>query len=204
MFGKYLNTFPQQGYKPPGFDAWAANGGGDYIAPEFSTNNAGGGLPDGSWKGTEQNYTTAVVGNLSMQFIAKQVAAKQPFFAYIAPKAAHEPFIPAPWYLDAWDPAWPDHEPRPVSWNCSFESRVDHHGNIATEPLITQEAATVITGIFKNRWRTLMSVDDVIHAVIQQCEDLGVADNTFFFYSSDHGFQVCGVRPGATRHGGEN
>ena len=33
MFGKYLNTFPQNGYVPPGFDAWLANGGGNYIAP---------------------------------------------------------------------------------------------------------------------------------------------------------------------------
>ena len=30
----------------------------------------------------------------------------RPFFAYIAPKAAHEPFNPAPWYLDHWDPSW--------------------------------------------------------------------------------------------------
>jgi len=36
----------------------------------------------------------------------------------------------------------------------------------------------------------LMSVDDVIASVIQTCEDLGVADNTYFFYSSDHGFQL--------------
>ena len=49
-----------------GFDAWLANGGGDYIAPEFSTHNAGPGIPDGHWQGTEDNYTTAVVGNLSM------------------------------------------------------------------------------------------------------------------------------------------
>ena len=33
--------------------------------------------------------------------------------------------------------------------------------------------------------RTLMSVDDVIAAVINLCEELSVASNTFFFYSSD-------------------
>jgi hypothetical protein len=33
-------------------------------------------------------------------------------------------------------------------------------------------------------------VDDLIGDVIATCEELGVADNTFFFYSSDHGFQL--------------
>ena len=35
-----------------------------------------------------------------------------------------------------------------------------------------------------------MSVDDVIASVIGAVEKLGVADNTYFFYSSDHGFQL--------------
>lgn len=35
-----------------------------------------------------------------------------------------------------------------------------------------------------------MSVDDLIDDVVQLTEDLGVADNTYFLYSSDHGFQL--------------
>jgi len=56
----------------------------------------------GTWKGTSSDYTTAVVGNHSMHWIKKVVAEdpNRPFFAYIAPKAAHEPFNPAPWYLE--------------------------------------------------------------------------------------------------------
>ena len=77
-----------------------------------------------------------------------------------------------------------------MSWNCSFASRANHHGNIATEPLMTSAEAAVVTGIFKNRWRVLMSVDDVIAGVIRAVEVLGVADSTYFFYSSDHGFQL--------------
>ena len=63
-------------------------------------------------------------------------------------------------------------------------------GNIATEDMMSPQEAVVVTGIFKNRWRALMSVDDVIAGVIGVCEELGVADNTYFFYSSDHGFQL--------------
>ena len=35
-----------------------------------------------------------------------------------------------------------------------------------------------------------MSVDDVIAAVIAEVETAGQLDNTYFFYSSDHGFQL--------------
>lgn len=31
MFGKYLNVCPDSNNVPPGFDAWFANGGGDYY-----------------------------------------------------------------------------------------------------------------------------------------------------------------------------
>jgi N-acetylglucosamine-6-sulfatase len=48
----------------------------------------------------------------------------------------------------------------------------------------------VITDIFKNRWRTLMSVDDVIADVIAEVDALGLSDSTYFFYTSDHGFQL--------------
>ena len=127
------------------------------FGPAWVTKNAGVGIPDVSYKFPLVNYTTSVVGNLSIEYIRKIVgsaeagAAHPPFFAYVAPKAAHEPFNPAPWYADHWDPSWPDHEPRPVSYNCSAESRADHHGNIATEDMMTAQEAEVVTGIFKNR-----------------------------------------------------
>ena len=97
--------------------------------------------------------------------------------------------MPAPWYADAWDPSWPATEPRDgvAAWNSTAEQRADHPSDIAAQPLITEKAAEMVSGIFKNRWRTLMSVDDVISAVVTECEDLGVADNTYFFFTSDHG-----------------
>ena len=195
LFGKYLNNMPANHAAPPGFDAWMGNGGGDYIAPAFDTAGLADigpwHIPDGRWATTEANYTTAVVGNVSIAWIEKTVAAGDPFFAYIAPKAAHEPFIPAPWYLEHWDPSWPKTEPRnDPAWNSTADARAGHHGNIATQPMLSEEAAQVITGVFKNRWRTLMSVDDVIGSVIDKCEALGVLNNTYFFYSSDHGFQL--------------
>mmetsp|Transcript_117923 Transcript_117923/g.234923 ORF Transcript_117923/g.234923 Transcript_117923/m.234923 type:complete len:576 (-) Transcript_117923:127-1854(-) len=188
LFGKYLNEMPKT--VPNGYDAWLANGGGNYISPSFTASGMQWyGIADGhhSFKG---EYTTAVVGNASIAWIRKVAAEDRPFFAFVSPKAAHEPFNPAPWYRDAWDPTWPTHEPRGANWNCSFESRRHHHGNIATEPMITEQASRIITGIFKNRWRTLLSVDDIVGEVVATIDDLGLSNSTYFFYSSDHGFQL--------------
>ena len=188
MFGKYLNVMPED-YPPPGWDAWLANEGGSYIAPSFQTKNIAG-KPDGGWQGNSSDYTTAVVGNASITWIKSVARQGKPWFAYVAPKAAHEPFNPAPWYEEHWDASWPAHEPRTPNWNCSAESRKDHHGNIATQPMLSAASAAVITDVFRNRWRTLMSVDDVIADVIGAVEALGQLDSTYFFYSSDHGFQL--------------
>eukprot|EP01062_Namystynia_karyoxenos_P056849 TRINITY_DN47774_c0_g1_i1.p1 TRINITY_DN47774_c0_g1~~TRINITY_DN47774_c0_g1_i1.p1 ORF type:complete len:549 (+),score=210.56 TRINITY_DN47774_c0_g1_i1:81-1727(+) len=193
LFGKYLNTWPSQGSSPapPGFDAWLANGGGTYYAPEFDAQGiADLGFPDGHWAGKADDYTTAVVGNASMAWIRKVAPTGAPFFAYIAPKACHEEFAPAQWYKDYWHPSWPATEPRPVSWNASAESRQNHHKVIARAPLINPGEAEQITLSFKDRWRTLMSVDDVISDVVRLTEELKVLEHTYFFYSSDHGFQL--------------
>jgi N-acetylglucosamine-6-sulfatase len=149
----------------------------------------------GCFKGSTDpsNYSTAVIGNASVAFIRNAVRKhpERPFFAYIAPKAAHEPFNPAPWYESHWDESWPKHEPRNnPAWNATAEDRKGKHGIIPSQPMITHQAAQIITDVFKNRWRTLMSVDDLIGDVVTLCEDLGVAENTYFFFSSDHGFQL--------------
>ena len=53
----------------------------------------GGGSDAGCWQGSVDNYSTSVIGNVSVAWITKVVHEEpdRPFMAYIAPKAAHEP-----------------------------------------------------------------------------------------------------------------
>lgn len=125
MFGKFTNSVPDPwGQAPTGFDAWMANGGGEYISPTFGVQGLQfAGIDDGNRVQFHGNYTTAVVGNISTAWIrhVHRTTPGKPFFAYVAPKAAHEPFNPAPWYRDHWEPTWPTHEPRPAGvWNASL------------------------------------------------------------------------------------
>ena len=154
MFGKYPNNWPD--VVPLGFDAWLANGGGGlHCALQFRAHGLEwAGIQNGNWQALQENYTTqVVVGNLSIAWIQGCCSGRGPAVCVHRAEVAHEPFIPAPWYLDHWDPSWPDHEPRPPSYNSSFAARADHHGNIATNPMLSAEAVAVTTGIFKNRRR---------------------------------------------------
>ena len=66
-----------------------------------------------------------------------------------------------------------------------------HAGVVPSQPMISEGAAAVTRGVFRNRWRTLMSVDDLIADVVHLVEaELGLAEHTYFIYTSDHGFQL--------------
>jgi hypothetical protein len=163
------------------------NGGGTYFAPQFDTAGVSDLAPffmaDGGWQGNGSDYTTSVVGNVSMAWLRKVAQGARPWFGYFAPKACHEPFTPAAWYAAHWDAAWPATEPRPASWNCSMESRQNHHGVIATNPLISEKCGAYVTKSFMDRWRSLMSVDDLIEAVVTFVEaNATLAANTYVYY----------------------
>ena len=109
----------------------------------------------------------------------------EPFFTMMAPRAAHEPFVPAPWYADTWEVSWPRHEPHPPSWNVTG---VGKHGSLRTNSDLSHAASDVVSGIHRNRWRTLLSVDDAVAAVLAACGPQ--LERTFVIFTSDHGFTL--------------
>ena len=70
-----------------------------------------------------------------------------------------------------------------MAYNSSAKARANHAGTVPKQPMMSDEVGKVVTDVFKNRWRTLMSVDDVIADVITLCDSLGLKDSTYFFYS---------------------
>lgn len=184
----HLQTIP-----PPGYDAWFANGGGSYTSPSFAVKNVEG-LQDGlnHFEGTGVNYSTALIGNHSLRWIRKVATdgSGLPFLAYIAPKACHDPFVPAPWYQDEWKPTWPTGAPRPPSWNVTQGVLARHHPTISSRPPFGHQTAACIDADFKDRWRTLLSVDDIVRGVFDLLDELRLANNTYVIYTSDHGYSL--------------
>ena len=139
----------------------------------------------------DANYLQAFIGNRTIPWLervaADAAAGGKPFFLYAAPHAPHFPATPAPWYADA--PLPSELAPRGPSYNASGAGK--SWAIRANQPLNDFTAAGIDTH-FRNRLRSLMSVDDYVAAIFATLEAAGggVLDNTFFIATSDHGYHL--------------
>eukprot|EP01051_Picozoa_sp_SAG22_P001060 SAG22_NODE_37_length_26837_cov_8.103523_14_plen_424_part_00 len=192
-FGKYLN--------PPAMEPYCLNGG----TPGHPAEGAFRRLPgwdhqltmcitayfnvtwnkNGSMLYTGQtpaDYSTSIVGNYTTEFIASQKGTAgrggggQPFHVVAGVRAPHNPMTPAPWYAEALPGLA---VPRSPAYN---HSAVGHVPFVASEPPLSRLDAARLDKQFNDRWRTLLSVDDLVGDVVAAIEDAGLADNTYLFY----------------------
>ena len=206
-FGKHMNQAPHA--PPSGWDcdrcAWFANGGGSDVEPggffnatfsDFYGNVPVG--PDeyhheaGTYKadtnGEYAGYTTSIIANKSIAWIERIARnGTAPFMLTLASKSPHVPATPAPWYANAFAS---ERAPRNAAYNASSETLADHHELIARQPIITKDQADVIDELFRNRWRTLLSVDDAIEAIYMTLQKLDLLRTTYFIVTSDHGYNL--------------
>ena len=84
LFGKYANAMPPEGRTPEGWDAWFANDGGKYFDPSFWSRGVPG-VPDGRFH--SKGYSTSIIGNASVAFLERELAAARRVLLYVAPKA---------------------------------------------------------------------------------------------------------------------
>ena len=164
----------------PGFDHWLAMCN-DFCFYE-NVFNANGVLYK---TGTDpKDYLTSVIGNATADFVETSLKSGKPFFAYVAPHAPHIPATPAPWYEDVFKDR---KAPRTENYNFSA---LDHHYVVRMQQPITETVAQDIDLLFQDRWRSLLSVDDITIALVDIIEKYGELNNTYFVFTSDHGFQL--------------
>jgi N-acetylglucosamine-6-sulfatase len=204
IFGKHLNdgyTANNPACPPIGVDRWFANGGGTYYGPEFNNATAGGGPPNGArynnctYTADGACYSTSVIANETIAWIEglRTAGDKRPFFAYVAPKAPHIedgngwPIAqPSPWYNGS--AIFEGRTaPRTPNWNASAP---DHHWLVRTQPPMTDEQRDRSDTLFRARWLSLLSVDDMVEGLVSAVTTLDEIDSTFFLFTSDHGFQL--------------
>jgi N-acetylglucosamine-6-sulfatase len=200
FFGKMVNDMGPMCEKgvarvPAGFDV--ARGDAfvamcNEVVYYQNTFNVDGALYTTGARGAE-NYLQAFIGNKTLPWLQKVAAASAaggaPFFAYLAPHAPHFPAEPAPWYADA--PLPHEIAPRVPSYNATGPGKV---WSIEQNNPLDAFTAAGIDLHYRNRLRSLMSVDDYVHDIFAVLESTGALSNTYFVATSDHGYHLGNFR----------
>jgi N-acetylglucosamine-6-sulfatase len=181
LFGKYLNDYdtiaPE--HVPPGWDEWVAWAGrGKFLGYRL---NEQGTLVD--YRRRDGVYETDLLTEKARLFIEDAVAAEQPFFAYVAPHAPHEPNRPAPRHESAFLDAT---APRSPSFN---ETDVaDKPAWVQALPSLTDLEAARIDMLYQRRLQSMLAVDEMVATLIDTLTETGVLANTYILLTSDNGW----------------
>lgn len=131
------------------------------------------------------HYSHAQYGNRSAAWI-RRVAPEGPFFCFVGTTGPHLPATPAPWH-EAAAAELNISAPRTPNFN---QQCTDHNHLLATHEILDAEEVGHIDDLMRSRWGVLMSIDDLVAGLVDALEDAGVMDNTYFLFSSDHGYHL--------------
>ena len=144
----------------------------------------------------EDDYLTDVIGRKADEFLdayevlrnQKGVNNMNPFLMVLSTPAPHDPFTPAPQYADVFSNLT---APRTPAFNYVQNVEEQKHWFMRTPPTpLSANLVDKVDEVFRNRWRTLLSVDDMIEKVMNRLNKLELLDNTFVILTSDHGYHL--------------
>ncbi len=192
LVGKYLNGYgfhharikdePETAdtYVPPGWSQWFAVLRGATAAFDYRVNTNGKILEYGH-RATE--YAVDVLRDQAVTFIRRSSGLGVPFFAYIAVSPPHLPATPAPRHSQLFSSAM---VPRTGSYD---EADVDTKpAYVRTHPRLTQETMGQIDARYRQRLRSLQSVDEMIADLVKVLAETGQLADTYIFVTSDNGY----------------
>jgi N-acetylglucosamine-6-sulfatase len=186
LFGKYLNGYPEQApvaktYVPPGWGTWVVPAAGSPYHQFNYTLNDNGKLESHGSK--PNDYLTDVL-NLKVRSFIKAPSAK-PFFAYVGVYNPHAPATPAPRHAKLFKgvkaPRTPSYDEKDLTGKPTEVRRL---------PPVSKKEAATWDALYRDRLRSLQSVDDMIGDLVTALRDSGRLDNTYFIFSSDNGFHI--------------
>lgn len=186
--GKYLNKYGHKSaggvmHVPPGWDSWnALVGNSVYYNYTLSVN----GLPESHGDRRYDDYLTDVLTTKAVNFLRSRANHSKPFFMFLSPPAPHQPFTPAVRHRNAYNGV---HAPRTPSFNVSSNSTKHWLVRQAIHP-IPDAVGSWIDETFRNRWRTLLAVDDMVSEVMGVLASEKLLPRTYVFFTSDNGYHL--------------
>ena len=172
--GKYMNGYDDL-YKPPGWDEWFALQGSS-----SSTQVSGDGRSV-----QLAGHSTDVFAKEASDFITRNSENTEPFFVLIRTKAPHRPPEVADRYKDQFSTT---PLPRPPNFDEADVS--DKARWLRAYPRLSQAEIDNLQTLYRERLRSMLSVEDLLEQTIAALQETGELDNTYIFFTSDNGFHL--------------
>jgi N-acetylglucosamine-6-sulfatase len=192
LFGKYMNNY--EGTAPPqGWTRW--------FAQLHGTDDDSSANPYGVYFGYEMNddgvtrrfgaadadYSTDLIRARALAFIATGARADAPFFAFVSVRAPHRDgvrrAVPAPRHAASLRLATPRRYP---SFNEADVS--DKPLQIYWLPYMADSVVAAVDSEYVSRQQSLLSVDELVGAILDTLETTGALHKTYVIFMSDNGW----------------
>lgn len=178
LVGKYFNGSYKPAAVPPGWDQWyGILTDNQYY--NYTLNENGRQV---FYADRPEDYISDVLTDKAVLFLENRKNDK-PFFMYLNTVAPHSPATPAPQYRKSSEYADPVQE---------------YEQDLSDKPAWVRDFTTLnaeflarttdlVAPWLLNRYRTLLSVDDMVEALVRILDAQGELENTYVFYISDNG-----------------
>ena len=184
--GKYLNQYGDESvggtsHVPPGWNWWIGlKGNSRYYDYKLSVNGSLVHHQDNP----EKDYFTKVIHGYAKQFLEKRPKDK-PFFMMLSTPAAHAPFTPQPKYSHNFE-----NMTAPRTKNFNIKNKLKHWLlRLGVQPLPDKDIDK-IDEVYRNRLRTLLTVDDMIEDIFNYVKNEELLDQTYIIFASDNGYHL--------------
>ncbi|XP_045074785.1 N-acetylglucosamine-6-sulfatase isoform X2 [Coregonus clupeaformis] len=166
---------------PLGWDYWIAlERNSKYYNYTLSVN----GKPKKHGGNYSEDYLTDVLTTMSLDFLQYK-SNYRPFFMMVSTPAPHSPWTSAPQYQDRFKDLKAPRDP-----NFNVHGKDKHWLIRQAKTPMTNSSIELLDDAFRKRWRTLLSVDDLVEKVVKRLEVRGELENTYIIFTSDNGYHT--------------
>eukprot|EP01084_Bolivina_argentea_P254511 427883_1 len=133
-------------------------------------------------------YQTSFMANESIKWIENIMnnpnTKDKPFIGWIGIHAPHFAATPATWYQNEFNDKI---APRTPHFNLKV---YNHHDFVSTNPILNDTAIEWIDQLYRDRLRSLLSVDDMVLGLVNVLTKYDILDDTYILFTSDHGYHL--------------
>ncbi|XP_077450522.1 N-acetylglucosamine-6-sulfatase isoform X1 [Stigmatopora argus] len=184
--GKYLNQYGRAEaggveHVPVGWSHWVGlEKNSKYYNYTLSVN----GKAEKHGDDYGKDYLTDVLANASLSFLRSKSSYK-PFFMMVSTPAPHSPWTAAPQYRDRFNDTRAPRDP-----NFNIHGKDKHWLIRQAKTPMSNSSVRFLDDAFRKRWRTLLSVDDLVEKIVGCLRDRDELDDTYIFFTSDNGYHT--------------